>query len=177
VLNFYTTLLDRHGPTPQGLGWPDAEDQQLRFRFLLRCIGRDGSLLDWGCGFADLCPLWPGEYIGYDWHPQVRAIARRRYRRARIVERPEPADWVVACGVFNLKAGEKFTRPTLQEMWTYCRRGMAFNMLSSRREHQHKTFLYHDPDELLEYSRRAIAPSARLFEDDQLDEFVIVVTR
>ena len=177
VLHFYTTLLERHGHTLQGLGWPDAEDQQYRFRLLLAHIEQEGTLLDWGCGFGDLSVHWPGEYIGYDWHPQMRSIARRRYPRARIVDRPEPADWVVACGVFNLRAGEKFTRPTLREMWALCRRGIAFNMLSAKCSHRHRTYLYHDPDAMLAFCRRAMSPHADLYEDARLDEFIIVVRR
>jgi hypothetical protein len=176
-LNFYTTLLQRYGATPQGVGWPDAEDQQYRFHKLLEHISRAGSLLDWGCGLADLCPLWPGEYIGYDWHPEMRAIARRRQRRARIVDRPELADWVVASGVFNLRCGQKFTLPVLGQMWSYCRRGIAFNMLSARCPHQPHTYLYHDPDETLAFCRRRMSPAAQLYEDSRLDEFVVTVPR
>lgn len=133
VVAHYRNLLRQFGPSPAAMGWPDVARQVRRFEVLLGGLDGHGSLLDYGCGFGDLAPHWPGEYIGYDLTPEMLEQARQKYPGKRFVASPAPADWVVASGVFNLELGVDLTWRSIEEMWSLAGRGIAFNLLVDAR--------------------------------------------
>ena len=51
--NYYTEMLNRFGPTFQGVDWNSKESQELRFDQLIKVINMphgNFSILDYGCG-------------------------------------------------------------------------------------------------------------------------------
>src|SRR4051812_18233349 len=120
VRTYYTGKLERHGPTPLGVDWPNAISQQLRFVQLLKLCDFDCafSLNDFGCGYGALLEFLAArhggaaiDYRGIDLSPAMIAAARKCW-----AGRPDttfavgsqcgrPADYSLASGIFNVRLG------------------------------------------------------------------------
>src|SRR5579864_4657824 len=122
----YEGRLKRFGHSPESLGWGRHGRQEVRFSVLAdyALCNRTASVLDVGCGFADLYDFlkargWGGMYTGLDIVPGLLEEARRHHplldlHEADITEIGESLpqyDVVVASGVFNaeLRAGDNRT--------------------------------------------------------------------
>src|SRR2546430_2343109 len=114
VERYYTGRLQEHGATAKGVDWSSAESQTLRFTQLARLWEdqRKISVIDFGCGYGALADYLDGAglefaYQGFDIsEPMIReAKARARGRGMFTTDAAhlEPADYVVASGVFNVK--------------------------------------------------------------------------
>src|SRR4051794_41934623 len=66
VRTYYSGKLERHGPTPLGVDWPNAISQQLRFVQLLKLGDFDCtfSLNDFGCGYGTLLEVLAAQHVG-----------------------------------------------------------------------------------------------------------------
>jgi SAM-dependent methyltransferase len=148
VADYYTRALDAHGPTPRGVDWSSAESQEMRFGVLLDSVDWTGtpSVLDYGCGYGAL-GAWIDRlghrcrYVGYDVASAMIDAARaadgdrgnRSFTAA--VDELEPADYVVASGIFNVKletpvaTWEAYVEDTLRELAGLAKRSLSFNML------------------------------------------------
>jgi SAM-dependent methyltransferase len=119
----YEARLAEFGYSPETLGWGKQGRQEVRFTVLAEYALRrpDSSVLDVGCGFADLYDFlrargWHGRYTGIDLVPGLLAVARERHPGLDLREMDitavehglEPHDFVIASGVFNarLSAGD-----------------------------------------------------------------------
>jgi len=166
----YAEFRSKYGETPEGLGWNSQHDQEVRFEILLKFIPLSGlnpkkaTLLDVGCGFADLYAYakkrFPGiQYTGIDINPVALKIAQSRYPEAKfmlgnILETPLPQYDVMCCsGLFatRLKDNEAFIRNMILKMGQLSRKGFAFNFL------QKTPF----PSDLAEYDKLAIKKFCR----------------
>ena len=91
---YYSGKLERHGPTPLGVDWPNAISQHLRFVQLLKLCDFESafSLNDFGCGYGALLEFLAMrhggaaiDYRGIDISPAMVAAARKcwsdRHRR------------------------------------------------------------------------------------------------
>lgn len=196
IEHYYAGALARHGTTPQGVDWNSASSQQLRFHQLLRVLdgATDASILDFGCGYGALVDLLiargvPFSYTGYDLSPDMIGAAAARYaNRSECTfvsgsADPEPADFVVASGIFNVRLGagpaewEGYVEATLDRLAGLARKGFAFNMLTShctpgRREAR---LHYADPAAMFEYCRTHFSRRVALLHDTPLFEFTMLV--
>ena len=191
---YYATKLREHGPTPAGVDWNGAASQRTRFAQLLKLCDPDlaGSVLDYGCGYGALFGYlrehrWPLRYVGYDLSQEMVSAARALYSqdaeffadRARI----QPADYALASGVLNVKAGVAD-----HQWWAYCehvladlsllgRRGFAFNALTrySDPERMRPDLYYADPCQVFDYCKRRFSTAVALLHDYGLYEFTILV--
>lgn len=172
----YADFRSKYGETPEGLGWNSQHDQEVRFDILLKLIPltepttqttqkpQKATLLDVGCGFADLYThikkKFPGiQYTGLDINPAAIKIAQSRYPEAtfiigNILETPLPSYDMVCCsGLFatKLKDNEAFIRSMILKMGELSGKGFGFNFLQ-------KTAL---PSDLAEYNKIAIRKFCR----------------
>ncbi|WP_054031283.1 class I SAM-dependent methyltransferase [Desulfatitalea tepidiphila] len=165
IVDYYSRLLNKHGVSPRALDWGSLESQQLRFA-VLADIGRmDGcSLLDVGCGFADLLDFlvsrnWNVHYTGYDLNGALIEQAKSRFPQGTFEVRDllaEPDlsprfDYVVASGIFYLrrKDAPAYVEEMVGRMFSLCRKGLAFNTLSIRAVAREPGELYADPAKIL----------------------------
>lgn len=85
TLNRYRERFYKEGETPKALGWGCKEDQLERFKTLCENIDLAGkSILDLGCGFADLYGYLLSkkiecQYIGVDVIPEFIESCKRKY--------------------------------------------------------------------------------------------------
>lgn len=149
IARYYTGRLERFGPTPAGVDWPNERNQQLRFAQLLRIcdFSTSFSLNDLGCGYGallgyvrDVYPRCKIAYQGADISPAMVSQARALwYKDAgaafELGSAPGPADYSVASGIFNvrldepLRLWERFVADSLRSMAAASRRGFAINFL------------------------------------------------
>lgn len=197
----YEALLQRHGVSHQGAGWPTDADQQVRFQQFLRLLEKppvNFSLLDYGCGFGDFDSfLWKQgyrgyKYVGYDLckamiacGPSLRSSPWANF----IVSLDDglsplgPFNYVVSSGIFNLPppgtppiAWRQYIVHTIQEFDRLSTKGFAFNMLSSLARKQESGWFYGNPEVFFEICFRMTGKVA-LLHDYGLNDFTIIVRK
>ena len=112
VNSYYEELLNRHGVNPNSLGLPKGR-QEIRFKNVDKLIFSGCSILDYGCGFADLNKYLKKKfskekvtYSGCDIMPKFLEISKKLYpdanffdlRNEKIIKK---FDIIAAFGVFN----------------------------------------------------------------------------
>ena len=150
IAHYYTGKIERHGPTPAGVDWPEARTQELRFAKLLRVCDFDVrfSLADIGCGYGALLgylartrPQANIDYLGVDVSQAMIDAAKKLWRDKQHAEfqlgsgSPRWVDYSVASGIFNVRIDEpmrlwqRFVAEALRAMATTSRNGFAVNFL------------------------------------------------
>jgi len=191
-IDYFTTLIRQHGIDSRALDWGSRESQQLRFTKLTQ-VGdlRGASVLDVGCGQGDLF-AWLQEqrlevkYRGIDITPAMIDVAAKRFpnqdfKVCNILDNPpEPqfVDYVVASGVFYLRQSEPmvFMQAMVRALFAACRKGLAFNSLSSWFLDREAGEFYADPAEVISWCRQ-LSPRIVLLHDYHLRDFTIFLYR
>jgi SAM-dependent methyltransferase len=130
--------------SPQVVGWSSKEEQETLFEAALWLASTPGlSILDVGCGRADLYPLATEKgliYKGIDYNPNIIGIAQQKYTDVFVetldVLNIEPGvdyDWVVGSGLFNtaIENPANYAQAVIEKMYDKARIGVAFNLLTS----------------------------------------------
>jgi SAM-dependent methyltransferase len=198
VADYYQDKLAQHGETAQGVDWNGEESQVLRFEQLSRVMdaGEGFSVNDLGCGwgayFAYLAERHADfRYVGIDVAEAMVQAATRRFAgdaRARFVHGsvpPEPADYTVASGIFNVRLDRPddqwraYLHDTLDVLDRSSRRGFAFNCLTSYSDaDKMRAHLYYaDPCALFDLCKRRYSRQVALLHDYGLYEFTILVRK
>jgi SAM-dependent methyltransferase len=193
---FFEELLGLHGATPKAVDWNSDEAQTARFAQVLKVVEERErfSLNDVGCGYGALVGFldragYAFDYCGTDISAAMIEKARELHGgRENVVFHegsapPAPADYSVACGIFNKRmhfSEERwgaFVRETVAAMARSSRRGMAFNMLTkySDPEKMREDLYYPDPCEYFDWCKREFSRRVALLHDYPLYEFTLIV--
>lgn len=147
ILRYHRQRISEYGPGgPGALGWARTEGQMARFQALTQ-IGdlAHHSVLDAGCGYADLYPYLRQRYAGVQYHgiehmPELLDVARARYRDAPDItlnggnflrDALPAADYVLVSGSLNYRSRDpRFIHQAITTLFGSCRVGLAFNLLS-----------------------------------------------
>jgi SAM-dependent methyltransferase len=201
VVEYYEAKLAAFGPTPRGVDWKDEASQTKRFEQLARALSlteRDTAfrIIDFGCGYGALRSFLDARglratYIGYDRSSQMIAAARRIH--AGLPDTTftsdwasiDPADYVVASGVFNVRFNiadaewREYVLSTLAAANEKATAGWAANFLTSYADEDRKRadLYYADPGAILDWCKRSASRWVSLFHDYELYEFTIGVLR
>ena len=158
-------------------GWPSVLEQELLFYGLLWLYNPTQSILDVGCGRADLYgylrTIYPNNeinYIGIDSNANILQIAERKYPilqkhliNSDILSYDSEFinydhDWVFASGIFNIREHPdqiEYTKLVIDKMMELAKVGVAFNLLtadlSSLPESEIPRWVQHDPGFWLDY--------------------------
>jgi SAM-dependent methyltransferase len=156
---FYTASIKQYGQSPKGVHWNSVHSQQKRFEILLSCIEDERfSLVDAGCGFADLYGYLKengilfSSYKGLDLSPSMVKIAREKTGceviQCDICRDTLPqADYYICSGAMNILS--RFdTYLFIRNCYEACRKGFAFNLLMG--EDDSLVYNHFYPDELQE---------------------------
>ncbi|MGB6019293.1 MAG: class I SAM-dependent methyltransferase [Sulfurimonadaceae bacterium] len=155
---YYTTTLQRHGNTAEGVHWNSQTTQYKRFEVLLGMIdlSEGDSVVDVGCGFADLYLYMqekssvPRSYVGLEIMESMVEEARKKVecdiRVCDVLYDPLPeADYYICSGAMNI-----LTRDETYSFITRClnasRKGFVFNMLEG--EDESMVYNYYRPKEI-----------------------------
>jgi SAM-dependent methyltransferase len=196
VGRYYSERVREFGATARGVDWNSEESQDLRFAQLARLLPPTPfSVLDYGCGYGALVEFLERQgrdfdYQGFDIseemvHRAAHAHSRGRLRFTTSHQELEPADYVVASGIFNVKldtSDEEWSEYVLQTVATLDRlgrSGFAFNMLTSYSdpERMRADLYYADPCAIFDHCKRNFSRQVALLHDYGLYEFTILVRK
>lgn len=198
VSDYYSSKLEQHGPTPEGVDWKDRGSQWLRFEQLHKLFDHepDATVVDLGCGYGAFLDFLQthghrGAYCGLDVSEAMVKVARKRHNyrpnaRFRVGAAPlSPADYVVSSGIFNVSLHngpsewDSYVKNTLQAMNSSSIRGLAFNCLTSYSdpECRREDLYYGDPCYWFDYCKRSFSRNVSLLHDYELYEFTILVRK
>lgn len=196
VEQFFSQKVTAQGPVPQGADYNSAAAQEVRFQQFCRLLppGTPFSLNDYGCGYGALAHYLRQRgddfrYRGFDISSPMIAHARELtpagadWTFAADPAGLTPADYTIACGIFNLKfaaAAETWTAYILETLGTIARlstRGFGFNMLTkySDADRMRPDLYYGDPLFFFDYCHTHFARSTALLHDYGLFDFTILV--
>jgi len=199
IRHWYVNRLHEHGDTHLGIGWPDQEKAETKYRIMLELIppNQPASLLDFGCGPGRMLdwmkhqPPWSQvRYAGLDFNADSLELARRKHRSTRFIQCDifresfdEHFDYVVMNGVLTMKAAMSF-----EQMWEYARRliaatfrlanvGIAFNVMSKAVDWE-KEILFHLPtDTLIDFLTSTLSRRFIIRQDYAPFEYTVYVYR
>ena len=191
VVSFFEKSLRFHGNRPEAVRWT-GEGQEMHYRSMLD-IGdlRGMRVLDYGCGTGDFLGHLrrsgiDAGYCGTDISPALIDRAKEKYPDAdfRVFdiedqELGEGFDFIMLCGVFNLRVQgiEQTVRNVLQRLFPHCRKGLAFNALSSHTPRKDPELSYLSPEEMLGFCIDSITPYVSLRLDRMLHDFTLFLYR
>ena len=134
----------------RSLGWSSERTQKIRFKILMEISGLEitDSVLDVGCGHGDLSYNFD-DYLGIDLRNSAIITAKQKYEdkwkglfqanflNQSVFETEGEFDWCFASGIFAFKDNwEEITQKTIEKMFTLCKKGIAFNLLSDSCENK-----------------------------------------
>lgn len=195
VAEYYSRALGEHGSTAGGVDWSSPAEQALRFDVLLDVVEwtPPPTLLDYGCGYGALVAYLdargaPCEYTGFDIAPAMIAAARSANPERTFLDDADalqPADYVIASGIFNVKldtptaAWEAHVEATIVRLGALARRALAFNMMppASPPERARPDLHYADPDAVAARCRELLGGAVSVRREYGLWEYAVTVRR
>jgi len=157
---------------PRVVGWLSVQEQELLFTALLLFYQTNQTILDVGCGRADLYGFMKRIfqtdeilYTGMDMNPNIIKIAKRKYPDVNVISEEflkddvnDSFDWVVGSGLFNLNDYPNmfdYAKNVVDKMYSKSNLGIAFNVLigypEELSEDDKNQLVCHNPSEWLDY--------------------------
>jgi len=127
---------------PEMVGWLSTQEQEILFNALLMFFQPGQSVLDAGCGRADLFGLigpTVSLYKGIDYNQNILDIAKRKFADVNVeaidlldFNEPDTYDWVFASGMFNTRMENaiEYSQQCVDKMYETAKVGVAFNLLT-----------------------------------------------
>lgn len=173
LIRRYQERLATHGPSPQAVQWSDAESQSARFTVLYGIDPEMSSVLDFGCGLAGFCHFLRKQgnharYHGLELVPEFVDVANSELADDPLAEisladiEIDPPrqvyDYAVLSGVFNNRMDNNwnFMTSVLGRMFASCKKGMAFNAMSSFVDYEDSELYYSNPLEVLSFCKEEL---------------------
>ena len=171
----YQKLYAKSGDSPASVQYACSASQRVRFSILSEGLDKEVSIIDLGCGLADMLPFlreqgFTGEYLGCDFVPEFVEHAKEKYRADELAqfqefnilkdELPEGYDYVLISGIFNNKIANnlEFIYKTLMKSMDKVKRGVVFNAMSEYVEYQDDELFYINPMALFDFCKKKITP-------------------
>lgn len=188
-IEFYSSLLDKYGVDPKSLNWGTEQSQEIRFKILAEISTlKDQHVLDVGCGLGDFYSWLVNNkkdalYHGIDVTPKMIEVASARFTDAKFdvgtIDNSDETrlyDFVFASGIFYLVENEPFSfmKRTISKMFSLCKKGIAFNSLSSWAEKKTNAEFYASPAETIDFCR-SLSPFVVLRHDYHPADFTVYV--
>lgn len=204
---YYTSLIDKHGPNYQGIGWNSTDSQFLRYEQISKIIKKDNVqdnlvVCDYGCGYGQLYEYLQSQiqnkdalqYIGVDISNHMIENAKKIYGENNenhcfleisSVEEISEYDYIMSSGIFNIKQGisfEEWTQYVLHNLEQFnkkSRRGFSFNCLTKYSDEwlMKDELYYGDPLFFFDYCKKNFSKNIALLHDYNLYEFTILVRK
>jgi SAM-dependent methyltransferase len=132
---------------PEIVGWLSTEEQELLFSALLLFYSPSQSILDVGCGRADLYGYLNRvfsdnliQYKGIDLNPNLINLAKDKFPEVPVesldilnADIGAEYDWVIGSGLFNLNDHPdmiEYAKQIIDRMYDKSKTGVAFNLLT-----------------------------------------------
>lgn len=196
LIGHYRSLLDEASEST-AVGWKDAEVQQRNFAAVAQVFAHERepfTVHDVGCGLAHFAEFlerhYPlAQYSGSDIVGESIERAKRRRCdlaveiRDILASPPEPVDYAVESGIFNLRIEQpedvwrSFVRHVLRAMFGIARKGLAANFLTSHVDWKRELGYYEDPSTMLAFAIDELSRFAEIRHAYYPWEFTLIVYR
>jgi 2-polyprenyl-3-methyl-5-hydroxy-6-metoxy-1,4-benzoquinol methylase len=198
--NHYTTALKTHGPGPRGVDWGCLEDVILRYSKMLAVVPPEEwsrgkpHLLDVGCGYGGLLSHLLNEkksaqFSGIDVSKEMieeasRTFPQESWIQGDVLEMPEDQkfDYVVCNGILTQKLSAShldmnlYAQTVIKKLFSLCKKGVAFNVMSTYVNFQKASLYYRSPVEMLGFCLSEITRKVRL-DHSYLYEYTVYLYR
>lgn len=203
IVKHYESCFDKYGDTPKGVDWTKEEQVDLRYQTMLELINfREKSfkikgkrtVLDYGCGLSHFYEYLLKnniDYIDYSgleisdkfYNESKIKFPKNRYLLGDILSENFTLDtkfeYIIMNGVFTEKMDLiyedmfSYFEKMIKEVFQYCAKGMAFNVMSKQVEWE-KDFLFHVPlDDMADFLTKNITRDFIIRNDYQLYEYTV----
>ena len=196
----YAEKFSTHGPSSEGVDWGADESRMLlRYDKMLAvadwAAGNRPSLLDVGCGYGGLQSYAIGkkidlDYTGIDVAGNMVEWASANLRSGTFIHGDildhkfeREFDYVVCSGILTQKletAGldmDRFAAQLIRRMFSLCRIGAAFNVMTTKVNYFADNLYYRNPAELFSWCLTEISPHLKLDHSYPLYEYTIYLYR
>ena len=191
VKGFYEKLLEKYGYSIKSLDYRSETSQKTRFDIITQVgINDDCSLLDVGCGFGDYFNYLKQrgiknvKYNGIDLTDKIVNVAKEKNPLANVVQGnvldlpdDKKFDYVVSLGVNGVKTGDNWGNLTsvLDKMWKLCKKGIAYNAVSTFAEKQDEQIYFVSPIRVIEHVMNNLTYKVVFRHDYMPHDFTIYV--
>ena len=198
LVKHYESCFNLHGPTPQGVDWPKGEDAVMRYKVMSELWEREVNnpikIVDVGCGYGAFLQYLLDQqeavnfsYTGIDLSAPMLEWAQKNYPSYQfsnqdILKSPlkdNEFDYGIMNGVFTEKLSlsfeqmESFTHQMIITLFKACRKGIAFNVMSSHVDWQ-RDDLFHLPlDRLVAFLTKNCSRKWIIRQDYGLYEYTV----
>jgi SAM-dependent methyltransferase len=205
IVRHYEECFRAHGDNHRGADWPNAHDAALRYDVMLGILpaalqsprSERVSVLDFGCGAGQLLAHIQAagathiDYTGLDASEKLISFARQKYSEASfhcvdVFEQEHDIgqfDFVILNGVLTEKRdipySDMFThmQRLLSNAFSFCSRGMAFNVMSKQVDWERED-LFHVPfDDLASWMTKSLTRHFQIRHDYGLYEYTVYAQR
>jgi len=179
----YADTFARHGANSQGVDWgADASRMLLRYDKMLAVIeAKDArpSLLDVGCGYGGLRTYAAErgvalDYTGIDVAENMVQWAQKQGGGAFVCgdvlehDFGREFDYVVCSGILTQKLQastadmDRYAAQLIRRLFALCRRGAAFNVMTTKVNFFADNLYYRNPGEMLSWCLAEVTPRLRI---------------
>lgn len=184
---FYGSI--KHKKGLKQVGWNSKKSQWKRFEKLAEIGNLNNKIiLDVGCGRGDFVRFCRKKnirfrsYTGVDIYKYkfIRENKRIHFFVADILleKSIHQYDYVIASGLFNLKANQKLTKPMIKRCFSLCRKGFAFNLPSdtTAKKFRNPVVVYYGAYAMLKYCK-ALCKHTRLIQGYLPHDFTVYMVK
>lgn len=196
----YSEKFSLHGPTPEGVDWgSDPAKMRLRYDKMLAVVEEPlagkTSLLDVGCGYGGLFSYMLERGIKLDYEGIDVAenmikwacdkLGSGKFLCGDIIDHNfnRSFDYVVCSGILTQKLDtpaidmDRFAAELIRKMFALCKRGMAFNVMTTKVNFFSNNLYYRNPAELFSWCMSEITPHIRLDHAYPFYEYTVYLYR
>ena len=199
LMDHYRSTFGKHGATPEGVDWGPERDVLLRHHIMLNLVLQDPmtkqdkfTLLDVGCGFGGFLKYLLSErisvdYTGIDVVVEMVDFAKTEFNTAKFVSDDifsfEPSkrfDYVTCNGLLTQKLNNtsnsemiSHARQLIKRMYSFCNRGIAFNIMSTKVNYRVDNLFYYDPAEIIRYCLSEVTNRIKIDHSYPLYEYTV----
>jgi len=181
--DYHRKVFSQHGATAKGVDWNDEAEVIVRYDKMLKVVEMDfyegperPTLLDVGCGWGGMAKRAreignPVIITGVDVVEEMIVHAKQEFPEHTFeaadvfeMEDVETYDFVVCNAILTQKHDvsipemELFTKNLVRKMFSLCRYGIAFNMMSTRVNFTVGNLYYQNPVELFTWLLSEVSP-------------------
>lgn len=186
IENYYQALFKEFGDSHETVRYSSKESQLKRYNTLIK-IGdlSKCTVLDFGCGVGHFLEFLTsrhqsiGKYTGLEIVPEMLTFARNKFPNASFFPPTElnrlSYDYGFVSGTFNdkIKNNRRFWQNTLVDLFSKCKRGIAFNMMSTYVDFQNKNLFYENPEYVFKFVKNNLTPYVTLRHDFETKKHTI----
>lgn len=196
----YELSFEKFGPNSAGVDWGiDENKMNLRYSNMLAILENPGgrkkwTFLDVGCGFGGLAVYAQEkgmalDYTGIDVAANMIEWAKRNINRTRFIQgdflthdfSKATYDYIVCNGILtqkldcSLREMDVFAKALIHKMFSMCKKGMAFNIMTTYVNFFASNLYYKHPAEILSYCLSEISTKVKIDHSYGLYEFTVYI--